>query len=459
MCRKNLIKVLVLVLAMVMLLSTTAFSIDRYEQMPHDYGIVFIDDLLVDAEFTDYLTYQLHAEFGEQFMHNHDIAVMTVDFIYDAFPVSRSGETMYPDSFGGMYIDDDGNLVILMVEYCQFNRVRAYEYAINVEYAIAGNASTRVVEFSYIELKSVFQVVADFIFANWSDYSCPLVYNLVSVGVSAKDNSVRVSLLDTSPHQIDLFKAAIIDHPAIDFIQIDGRREFFDEDVHDLYYDAYSSDSAELIQPFNTVVVHPGTTIRRHQGSVVGSIGFRARLGSLNGFVTAAHSVTNINQVFLSTGREIGQVRARHTLSDSAFVSFSPGVSMSNRNPSANAFPVTQAALAQANFVQGRVVSRVSEGGREDSGDARHPITSTGRIDGTGEQLDNHGFGPMLAFRANYLATNGDSGGIILAHGYGSDFRIAGIHVGNRRVQQGQDPISYFSSVNRITSGLGISLN
>jgi len=438
--RINFRRLFAVVLAMVMLFTITVFSLDRYEVAHYDdIGIVFVEDLLDDPVFSDYLMCQLHAQFGEQFLINHDIANEVADRIYDTFPVSRSGEIIYPNSFGGLYFDSDGNLVLLTVGDYQFDRSQAY--GLCAEITNTDNVRVRAVEFSYSELLHVFHAITAFAEENWADESCVIMYNFASVGIDTIGNRVDVALLDTSLPQLDLFRAEIVDHPALTFTHVKERASFDNECVQDSY-----RTSEELIQPFSTAA-NPGSTIRR--GSTTGpgrSIGYRAWLGSTAGFVTAAHA-TSFNEPFFFGSRKIGYVSVRHNATDSAFVRLEPGMSVSDRNPS---FSHIVSPVAQTNPRVGHVVTRISNGGRDSN--PNHPIVSTGIILRAEQFIYLRGHGYAHVLQADYVSISGDSGGVVVTPASGIQI-IAGIQSAST------SNTSYFSHVSRINTALGVSLH
>jgi len=196
-------------------------------------GIVFVEDMLADPEFSGSIIEYLHDKYGEQFFINQDIATATANLIYDNFPARRSGmETtvMYPPSFGGMYIDSDGNLVVLSVEGMVASRAITSAYSV---IAAAEGANVRSVEFSYAELRNTFMSISNFLSEYYAEENllyrgCPIVYNIDSAGIDTRANRVEVALLDTSPGQLELFRENVVDHPALVFVQVAQRTTFGD---------------------------------------------------------------------------------------------------------------------------------------------------------------------------------------------------------------------------------------
>ncbi|MCL2576411.1 MAG: hypothetical protein FWE33_08245, partial [Defluviitaleaceae bacterium] len=91
---------LVLVMAFAFVPNTTAFG--EISNQPDEDFIAF-HNVLVD-------------EFGLEFANNYHVAIETANIIYDNFPRNRMGEIMYPDYFGGMYIDEFGVLNVLVTQ-------------------------------------------------------------------------------------------------------------------------------------------------------------------------------------------------------------------------------------------------------------------------------------------------------------------------------------------------------
>ena len=78
--------------------------------------IMFPEDLFACEEFMQDLREQTIAEFGQDFVINHDRSAEIANMLVDSFPQSRiDGTRIYPDYYGGLYIDADGNLVVLLV--------------------------------------------------------------------------------------------------------------------------------------------------------------------------------------------------------------------------------------------------------------------------------------------------------------------------------------------------------
>ena len=78
--------------------------------------IVFIEDLLAYEQFSNLMQDDLVDTFGYDFLRNQEIALDALHRIHSSFPQNRFGEIIHPTFYGGSYIDDAGNLVVLVVE-------------------------------------------------------------------------------------------------------------------------------------------------------------------------------------------------------------------------------------------------------------------------------------------------------------------------------------------------------
>jgi len=225
--------------------------------------------------------------FGEEFMSNQDASLEIAEDIINSFPENRDGTRRYDDDFGGMYIDSDGNLVLLIVgdENTRVDESRIARF---------GTDNIRFVEFPYSELQKVWQEIFDFLLAYWDDPSCYVAQNICSAGIGTNDNRVNVYLLDTSDEQIELFRVVVIDHPALVFIHsigghIDDILLYCEYESHYTpveYPDAYTS-----VAPLTIVPLRQGAAVR--VSGVIQSVGyFVSHMSAHNniGFVTTMHN-------------------------------------------------------------------------------------------------------------------------------------------------------------------------
>ena len=91
-------------------------------------------------------------KYGEEFMANLDQAHENDEALMALFPKNESGEPVYPDFIGGIYYNDDGNMVVQMVTDAQTNDV---DLRTAVDNLIAErNIIVEYVEFSHNEISA-----------------------------------------------------------------------------------------------------------------------------------------------------------------------------------------------------------------------------------------------------------------------------------------------------------------
>ncbi|MCL1882454.1 MAG: S1 family peptidase [Defluviitaleaceae bacterium] len=260
---------------------------------------------------------------GTDFTRNYLGAIELLDKFYVSLPQNRLGETLYPDYFGGVYINDYGNLVILVVESHSLADASAFTRSL-----YEGGGIIKEVEFAYNDLRNAFEFLSDFI-PNTPD-SLP-ASNVDGVMLDIVNNEVLVSLAVYTEEKIDLFVDMVFDAPFLRFHPSPGLPEATFE------YD-YSTEIPhypyEQVTAAMTHTVRPGDSLflRNQFGNLlhVGSVGYMARMDwqwqSRMGFVTAAHiglsgTLRTGDHLYNSSGMVIGIVReVRHHTVDVAFV-------------------------------------------------------------------------------------------------------------------------------------------
>lgn len=169
---------------------------------------------------------------------------------------SNSGEKVYPDYYGGSYINDDGQLVVYVTDDTQ--RPAALSDNVNVIYEPCA--------YSYNELRSVMDILNDYKFSHPDD---AIANNFNEFGLYDSENRVIVKLDDLSDESIKEFKENVCDSGVIEFEQGSG--------------------------PVQTEVdVNAGDKITSSDGGA--SVGYRVKRNGVVGFVTAGHAATSVNQ-------------------------------------------------------------------------------------------------------------------------------------------------------------------
>lgn len=256
----------------------------------------------VTKDFQDALALALEEKYGENYQEIvslNNVALETAMALESRFTIARTGEKVYPEYYGGMYINDDQKLVLQVVkdEVPSVGNSLYSSYASTTNYA--DNEILEYVDYSFNELKNVYDKVNEYFTSDVVDYD-----NLVSNSIDPLLNRVVIKLIDNTPEKQNEFREKIIDSEMLVFEQ--GERKI-----------------AQL---------NPGDAVSTC------SLGFRARLNGQAGFVTAghcAHSHSAIGTSFGGTGTIKQRVFSGNA--DAMFVQTS--TSISNSIPNWNLYP------------------------------------------------------------------------------------------------------------------------
>jgi len=152
--------------------------------------------------------------FGSEFASNYLRALNVLDAFYGNLPTNRIGKAIYPDDFGGLYINESGELVVLLVESRYSNIASVTMGAFEVE-----NINFRTVIFSYNELREAFDFL-DYFIPNAVDNTAAA--NVDGISFDVKSNLIMVSLAVYSDNKISLFSELVFDAPFLIFHQSPG---------------------------------------------------------------------------------------------------------------------------------------------------------------------------------------------------------------------------------------------
>ena len=363
-------------------------------------------------------------ERGMEFAQNYFAAIDALYAFVTALPQTRAGDTIFPSDFGGAYIDDDGNAVLLMVSQ-PFSRVQTAESLVQLQRA--DSVLVREVLFSYSYLWGLIDSLNSF------SYSDP--DTLVDIGVKGWyldviNNNVGVQLTNITNDAIDAFMSNVINSAAIVFEQHIG------------YNTANSGTLGGRLRVYRN-------------GAYIGSssIGFRASLGGVRGFITTAHADAaggrlRLDDQFrvLGIANPIGSiVSATHVAldgADAAFVTLNAGFEIPN---SIENTPVTSSHVPHI-FVGQYVFSVGFASGARAGVVTRIGYRALLRVPG------HPTFTILNTIRTSYSGRIGDSGGIVVTNG-ASPLQVIGIHLGIHN--EGGSITSNFNEINR---WLGTSL-
>lgn len=124
--------------------------------------------------------------------------------------ISRTGESTYPEDFGGLYIDSDGYLVILTTG--DFTNSRS---AISTVISDSELVRYKACKYSYQDLLNATYEIDQAL----STASKKIADNFVGYALMTEDNSVMVMLEDISDAAITDFRQSVYDHPCLTFVK------------------------------------------------------------------------------------------------------------------------------------------------------------------------------------------------------------------------------------------------
>lgn len=332
--------------------------------------------------------------------------------------ISRSGESTYPEYFGGLYIDSDGYLVILTTEDVADSRS-----AISTVVSDSELVRYKTCKYSYQDLLNATYEIDRAL----STASKDITDNFVGYALMTEENVVTVILEDDSQSAITDFEQNIFDSPCLTFTK--GKK---------LVY--HSS-----LGPGSLSVIKSGSSFYG------GSYGFRAKesTGSKrNGIVTSGHLAAVGDLVYsgLTSAVQIGScVKSQVSGSvDAAFVTITdPNYTLTNTIGSTT--KTLSAATLNAN-VGSPVVLCAQNCLAGSSGTVKSIV---GRYTASnGNVITNVSF-------ATYTTVNRDSGGLVYGVD-GTSNKAVGINIG-----EGQYNGTYYGmycKASLVLSALGITM-
>lgn len=140
-------------------------------------------------------------------------SIKTYSDLIDSFKnlgIGQTNETIYPDYYGGAYIDNNGVLIVWIKE------------GSDIPISLSKNSSIKIKKgiYSYNELNKIMDTINKF----KEEHNSSL--NLISSNIymwflDEKNNRVEVCLKDCSSSDIEEFKRVVIDSPAVIFKEKD----------------------------------------------------------------------------------------------------------------------------------------------------------------------------------------------------------------------------------------------
>lgn len=291
----------------------------------------------------------------------------------------ESGELIYPENFGGMYINDKGELVVLVSE--------EVTEAVKASYALrAGSDKFNIesCEYSYNELNKVKSELDKF-FLDENNWKLMDELEWYSLWISDSENRVIVSM-DCKQDKIEKFKSLVSNSSLIKFEQSKGKPI-----------------------GYSTKVIRPAGMVTSIYGS--GSVGYIAKKASGEvGIVTAGHVVPSQGIMLIYDGEYLDpatNIQISGKL-DAAFVPYNESLfSFSNTT----AYGYANLSSTIGGFVEGtKIKCEGSTSKTVKGGTVKNPSTTVRAIIPVGDEKKEVAFSDFI--QTTVEVPKGDSGGI-----------------------------------------------
>lgn len=333
---------------------------------------------------------------------------------------TRSGvsnpDFVYPDYYGGGYLDTDGNVVVL-VKGDRNKYVSEFQRR-----TLSSNVVVKECLYSYNELVHFNELLTE----KFMNESLREELHWTSVGIDTEANKVIVGIVGCTEQAIAKFKSMVLDSDVVTFKE--GGEGVLDSSI----------DLGGNISYL----------------SAGGSLGYRARGSGGSGFVTAGHCVPKVGGfVYIdgSYGADCKNTQYAGSF-DGAFCVLRSGYSVSNVTKYGKvvvkADLVPLANLKNTTIVmEGRSIAKASEGVVSSVSESQ---TFTKNLPGIG----NKKYTISNLIYSSYPSAGGDSGGIVYDK---SSSKVVGVHTG-RRLTNNKFVGSFTSYAGAINSAFGLTL-
>jgi streptogrisin B len=358
--------------------------------------------LMTFITFISVMSYAQEPEITYNDAAAQEAACQAYDNLMSSFPMSReTGKKLYPDYYGGSFINDEDKLVVYVTNMDSVLTLGAVLASNDVVYQIC--------EYSYNELNTVMDELNAYKLENPEDH---ISKEFNYFGLFDSENRVIVKLDNLSEESINEFRENVCDSDAIVFEQGNG---------------------PAVVE----VNINAGGTIS--DGTSSSSIGYRVKIGNVTGFTTAGH-VIGANESLFYGGTEFAQCTINQQ-SGSADVAFCI-ITDSN-------YSLTNTLEGTSNILS----TTISEPGVGTVINKIGYATShtTGKITSTNVSISFGGVGTITNLtEADYGSASGDSGAVVYSYISSTNTRYTlGIHTGSGLGKK------YFTKANQINAALG----
>ncbi len=297
-------------------------------------------------------------------LSNNEKANLIANQIALTYYDQNSNEVKYPNSFGGQYINDNNELVIQIVKDAKEKSIldTTKKYDENIVYEYVNN--------SYEELNKVNDAIIAYFTQKDVDTK-----SLSANYVDTKNNIVVVELKNNTLEEQEWFKSNVIDSPLIRFVK--------------------NEQNVTLTSTYNA-----GGNINN-----ICSIGFRARMNGVDGFMTAAHCFVR-NENVIGFGVVTERIRDDANGIDGEFIALSSGNTVTN-NLQYPVYPSSVLSTLTSTFhvnVEGGLIAKEGFATQLTKG-----VISNTNYSYTDKQ--GNYFAKFIL--TNVLCNNGDSGGVV----------------------------------------------
>ena len=214
---KNKIFALIFLLILAILLIKIYFafypihdSIDKNDYIPSVDLIPVWSPVAINPEWSP-VDLNLKIEFDHphtNIISNKEISLRYLEVLFDAFQTTSAENILFPDYFGGAYIDGNGELVILTTDIKAINDLYG---VINLN-----KIEIREVQYSYNKMMEITYLIHDFVVSN-NDHI--VTHNIAFWEPNIRRNYVVVGLIENNQEQIDKFNYYVINSSLISFDQ------------------------------------------------------------------------------------------------------------------------------------------------------------------------------------------------------------------------------------------------
>jgi streptogrisin B len=145
-------------------------------------------------------------------------SALQYDKLMDSFEKTETDELIYPDYYGGAYINDNGNLVVCAVA----ENAKEQKAALKSIQEDVGSSDFEVkyVTYSYNALEEMMELLNEY---KQNNPDSQITKNSFGHYLSDRDNTIVVELSDVNDEMISLFQKEVTDSPMITFVNSGGQ--------------------------------------------------------------------------------------------------------------------------------------------------------------------------------------------------------------------------------------------